>query len=595
MKRIPDPDSAIHQLNPTAWDAENVSVKRTAILAFARYQPWGLLIVLAFASHVSIAQCALTSKKSPRSMTYSFEPVFSGDKLALRVTLEFKGGRSGETRLEVPSSYAGQQHLASAFTELKALSSQTTLRDTSSAANKILNFPVGTTVRLSYLLIKDWSGPLNSDTRFRPILEREHFQLLSDTALIKPKLDYASTQDVYFDWQKLPASWSLASSFGVDDRCQSFHGAWKDFETALFVGGDYRIQRATISGNALILATRGQWSFTDDEWARQVQRIIETERNFWHDNSFPYQLVTLAPFDQDAGSYGGSAYTNAFMMHLPRKATFSYPVISILAHENFHIWNPYKFGGEHGTAMSWFTEGFTGYYTDLILFRSGFISLSEYVDHTNEKLRKYELSPARNISNAELTARHESDRSLSDVAGEHGMVVALWLDSHIRQQTKNRASLDSVMLKLIKEGRASGFHLTIDRIIHISAVYLTPNDRRLLRQYIEDGSTIPVPEFALAPCVRIRTESAFQFELGFEEESVRTTYVVSGVKPDSEAFKAGVREGQKITRVSVSWNDISKPVRLTVRSSDGDHSLEYYPRGPSREIQQYYLDVNCSR
>jgi hypothetical protein len=59
---------------------------------------------LAFASHVSIAQCALTSKKSQLSITYSFEPVFSGDKMALRVTLEFKGGRSGEAELEVPYS-----------------------------------------------------------------------------------------------------------------------------------------------------------------------------------------------------------------------------------------------------------------------------------------------------------------------------------------------------------------------------------------------------------------------------------------------------------------------------------------------------------
>ena len=569
-------------------------MKKSAILALARYRPWGLLIVLAFASHVSIAQCAFANKKSQRSISYSFEPIFSGDKMALRVTLDFIGGRSGEAELEVPFSYAGQQHLSKAFTELKVLSSQTALRDASSASNKILNFPVGKTVRLSYLLIKDWSGPLNSDTRFRPILERDYFQLLSDTALVKPKLDSASTQDVYFDWQMLPASWSLASSFGVDDRCQSFHGAWKDFETALFVGGDYRIQCATISGNSLILATRGKWSFTDDDWARQVQRIIETERNFWHDNSFPYQLVTLAPFDQDGGSYGGSAYTNAFMMHLPRKATFSYSVIALLAHENFHTWNPYKIGGEQGTAMSWFTEGFTRYYTDLILLRSGFISLSEYIDHTNEKLRKYELSPARNISNAELTARHESDRSLSEVPGERGMVVALWLDSQIRQQTKNRASLDSIMLELFKEGRRRGFHLTIGRIIHISEGYLTPNNRRLLRQYIEAGTTIPVPEFALAPCVRVRTESAYQFELGFDEESVRAKFVVSGVKPDSEAFKAGIRDGQKITRVSVSWNDTSKPVKLTVRSSDGDHSLEYYPRGSSREIQQYYMEVNCS-
>jgi predicted metalloprotease with PDZ domain len=566
-------------------------VKKSVI---AGYRPWGLLIALAFASHVSIAQCAFANKKSQRSLSYSFEPIFSGDNLVLRVTLEFVGGRSGEAELEVPFSYAGQQQLSKAFTELKVLSSQTTLRNASSASNKILNFPAGKTVRLSYLLIKDWSGPLNSDTRFRPILERDHFQLLSETALVKPKLDSASIQDVYFDWQKLPASWSLASSFGVDDRCQSFHGAWKDFETALFVGGDYRIQRATISGNSLILATRGTWSFTDDEWTRQVQRIIETERNFWHDNSFPYQLVTLAPFDQDGGSSGGSAYTNAFMMHLPRNASFSYSVIALLAHENFHTWNPYKLGGEQGTAMSWFTEGFTRYYTDLILLRSNFISLSEYIDHTNEKLRKYELSPARNISNAELTAQHESDRSLSEVPGERGMVVALWFDSHIRQQTKNRASLDSIMLELFREGRRRGFHLTMGRIIHIFEGYLNANNRRLLRRYIEDGSAIPVPEFALAPCVRVRTESAFQFELGFDEESVRAKFVVSGVKPDSEAFKAGIRDGQKITRVSVYWNDTSKPVKLTVRSSDGNHSLEYYPRGPSRQIQQYYMDVNCS-
>ncbi len=558
----------------------------------ARYRIWGVLIVLAFACHASIAQC-VANNKPQRSISYSFDPIFSADRMDLRVTLEFLGGRSGEAELEVPSSYAGQKGPTKGFTDFQVLSNRTTLTETSSPSSKILRFPAHTPVRISYVLVKDWNGPLNSDTRFRPILDRNYFQILSDTALIKPKLDPASTQDVYFDWQQLPRDWSLATSFGVDERCQFFHGMWKQVRTALFVGGDYRIQRATISGNSLILATRGKWSFTDDEWERQVQRIIETERNFWHDNSFPYQLVTLAPFDQDGGSYGGSAYTNAFMMHLPRKATFSYSVVSLLAHENFHIWNPYKIGGEQGTAMSWFTEGFTRYYTDVILFRTGFLTLSEYIEHTNEKLRKYELSPARNISNAELTARHESDRSLSEVPGERGMVVALWLDSHIRPKTKHRASLDSPMLELFKEGGRRDFRLTMDRLVHVAGRYLSPNDRRLLQQYIEDGTTMPVPEFALAPCVRVRTESAFQFELGFDEESVRTN-VVSGVKPDSEAFKAGIRDGQKITRVSVFWNDTSKPVRLTVRSSDGDHSLEYYPRGPSREIQQYYMDVNCS-
>jgi predicted metalloprotease with PDZ domain len=575
---------------------KNLTSAKTA----ARHQSWWLLIfswlLVIFLIPIipkAMGQCEFPKSNSQHRVRYSFEPIFSGDKMALRVTLEFTGGRSGEAELEVPSSYAGQQNLTNAFTELKVLSENTALSDARSSSNKTIHFSPGTLIRLSYLLIKDWTDALNSNTRFRPLLERNYFQILSDTALIKPKLDSASTQDVYFDWQKLPANWSLASSFGVDNRCQSFHGPWKQVRTALFAGGDYRIRRDTVSGNSLILATRGQWSFSDDEWAKQVQLIIETERRFWHDNNFPYFLVTLTPLDQDSGSFGGSAYTNAFMIHLVRKAALSDPVISLLAHENFHTWNPYRMGGEQGTEMYWFTEGFTRFYTDVILFRSGFLSLKEYVDHTNEKLRKYEFSPARNVSNVELIARH-ADPSLNDGPGERGTVLALWLDSHIRQHTKNSASLDSMMLELIGQGRNKAFRLTIDRIIQVADKYLASSDRRLLRRYIEEGVTIPVPEFALASCVHVRTESAFQFELGIDEDSVRSTLVVSGVNPDSEAFKAGLRDGQRITRVSVTWNDTSKPVKLTVREADGDHAFEYYPRGPSRQIQQYYADVNCS-
>jgi predicted metalloprotease with PDZ domain len=567
---------------------------RSGLFARVLHRGWWLFLCLIFIGHAAAAQCKFTQDGSQHHVSYSFEPIVSGEGMTLRVTLEFIGGDSGEAELEVPSTYAGQQNLSGAFTELKALSDKTSLTDASSGPNKMIQFAPRTSVRISYLLIKDWTGALNSDTRFRPILEQSNFQLLSDTALIKPRLKPESIQEVYFDWQKMPSNWSFASSFGADDRCQHFHGSWRKVQTALFVGGDYRVRHETVSGNDLVLATRGTWSFSDDEWATQVRRIIEMERTFWHDNDFPYLLVALAPLDQDGGSYGGSAYTNAFMMHLPRKATFSYEVVSLLAHENFHIWNPYKMGREQGTDLSWFTEGFTRYYTDLVLFRTHFLSLSQYIQHTNEKLRKYELSPARNISNAELVARRGSDRYLSDVAGEHGMVLALWLDSHIQQHTKNKASLDMVMLELVKKGENQGIYLTIDRIIRLSEKYLGPGDRRLLRRYIEEGTKIPPPEFVLANCVGIRIESAFQFELGFDEESLRKAFIVSGVKPDSEAFRSGIRDGQKIARVSVSWNDTSKLVKLTIRAADGDHAYEYYPRGGSRAISQYYIRADCS-
>ncbi len=97
----------------------------------ARYRIWGVLIVLAFACDASIAQC-VANKKPKRRISYSFEPIFSADRMDLRVTLEFSGGRSGEAELEVPSSYADQMELTIGFTDFRVLSNRTTLTETSS-------------------------------------------------------------------------------------------------------------------------------------------------------------------------------------------------------------------------------------------------------------------------------------------------------------------------------------------------------------------------------------------------------------------------------------------------------------------------------
>jgi hypothetical protein len=60
----------------------------------------------------------------------------------------------------------------------------------------------------------------------------------------------------------------------------------------------------TVSGHSACatggrLAPSAKWSFTDDDWVSQVRKIMEFERTFWHDNDFPYFLVTLTPFGQD--------------------------------------------------------------------------------------------------------------------------------------------------------------------------------------------------------------------------------------------------------------------------------------------------------
>lgn len=216
----------------------------------------------------SFGECTF-SASSGKAVNYSFEPIFVDGKAGMRTTLEFQGGNDGKAEIEIPSTYAGQTELGKAFTDLKAVSDETTISDTESPSKKLIHFPPSTLVRISYVLVRDWDGPLNAGTRFRPILKPDYFQLLADTALIRPVLDRLTIVDAHFIWQNLPGGWSLATSFGVDNPCQRFHGMWYKLGTALFVGGDYRIYHRSVDGKPLNFAIRGKWSFTDEEWIRE--------------------------------------------------------------------------------------------------------------------------------------------------------------------------------------------------------------------------------------------------------------------------------------------------------------------------------------
>jgi predicted metalloprotease with PDZ domain len=561
---------------------------------------WTLSLV-ALASLPSFGQCTFTAPGSTNVLNYSFEPVTAGEKMTLQVTLEFNGGPTGMAKLELPSQWAGQQHTEKSITELKALSAETTITDTKSPSEKELRFPPGTPVRISYVLVKDWDGPLNSDTRFRADLSPDYFHIIGTSALVHPKLYDFSIVDLHFDWQKFPHGWSLATSFGTDDRCQSFHGRWNEAVNSLFVGGDYRIYHTSLSGNVLNFAIRGKWNFSDEVWMSQVCKIMEFERTFWRDNDFPYFLVTLTPLSQDSGSTGGTALTNVFMMHLSRLDPLASNTLATIAHETFHGWNPQKMGGRPGSAypVSWFFEGFTVYYADLMLFRAGMISFPDYVANINENLRKYQVGEGTEVTLKDFMRRHSPDHSvLNQLDHRRGAVLAIWLDAAIRQKSGNRSSLDNLMFDLVRqntvyEHRNDGkpMALTNRRIFRSASKYLRRDSQKQLREYVEQGGSIRVPETALGPCVQSRAEISAKFDLGFDSKSTKSDRVVFGVEPGSEAYKVGLRDGQKLLGWSFDFGDTSKEVRLRIAADHGDQVLKYYPRGPDVSLQQFNLDA----
>jgi len=524
----------------------------------------------------------------------------------MRITLAFRGAPNGRARLKLPSQWAGQSHAEKSVTDIQLLSPAVTIEDLPSPAEKELHFPPNAIVRLSYLLVKDWDGPLDSGTRFRADLSPQYFHILGPTALVHPAFDDFQGVDVNFDWQRLPPEWSLATSFATGDRCQSFHGLWHYARNSIFVGGDYRIHHAEISGNRVYFAIRGAWSFSDEDWVARARKIVEFERTFWSDQNFPYFLISLTPLDQDHGSNGGTALTNAFMEHLSRKDRLTPDVLGTLAHETFHAWNPYKMGLPHGPqySVSWFFEGFTRYYQDLMLYRAGLVTLPDYIARINEGIRKYQLTEGINVPLDEFIRRHSADHSaLDQLDYRRGMVLALWLDATIRHKTQNHASLDNVMFHLVEEEKAhlhsvssKPMRLTNRRIFRAASPYLGGSLTKSLRRYVEQGGIIRIPENFFGPCVRSQIESLARFDAGFDASLLnKGIKTVSGVEVNSQAYQAGLRDGQELIHWSMYNGDPSKEVQLTVKSEDGESTISYLPAGGKVPVQQFTLEAERCR
>jgi predicted metalloprotease with PDZ domain len=526
-----------------------------------------LVLLPVTATSIAIAQRDSTPSAKPRSLTYIFDPTVTTSNTILHVTLKFQGGSQGTEEIELPSYWNGQAN------HLRVLSADTTISDASAANIKIVRFPPESSVVITYDLIKDWDGPLVQPLQFHTVVMPQYIEINGDNALVHPKFEKLSPVIVSFDWQKLPKDWALATSFAVstgpEDRLQSFTGAWRYVDNALFTAGDFRIHRFQIREKPAILAIRGQWTFTDEQAITDIQKVVGIVRDFWHDYNFPSFLITLKPFDREHGSSNGTAYTNAFWMYMSSKDPFS-TQLTQLSHEAFHAWNVKRMGVSPANAgdIEWFHEGFTEYYAQLLVYRAGMMELPAYLENVNRDLRNYPDSNSPYI---------------------RGRILALWLDAQIRKDSNHKSSLDNVMFDMVREADKP---LTLSRILETTNRYLSPDARHQLDQAIKQRANISAPDdAALGACsqFRVSVDEVPIFDPGFDLVASKAAGRITSVREDGPAFKAGLRNGQQINGSSVYNNQPDKIAKIGIVTEVGTQTIEYYPR-KTVKVPQYHVD-----
>jgi len=141
--------------------------------------------------------------------------------------------------------------------------------------------------------------------------------------------------------------------------------------------------------------------------------------------------------------------------------------LGLCSHEYFHTWNvkrikpavfaPYNLQQEGYTSLLWLFEGFTSYYDDLFLVRTGLIDTPAYLGMLSKTVNgvlrgsgRRKQSVAESSFDAWVKYYRQDENAPNAIVSYYtkGSLVALGLDLLIRAETRGRKSLDDIMLAL---------------------------------------------------------------------------------------------------------------------------------------------------
>jgi predicted metalloprotease with PDZ domain len=529
---------------------------------------------------------------------YTIKVAPAGAVTEWHVKMKMKGNASGVTELEIPSRWASRDDLGKGIQDLRVSGKEVILEDAilddEAVQVRRVRHPPGEAITIEYRLTRIGNpDPESQKDAYAPVLSPQYFQVIGNGAWIVPRGERTKRFTIAMNWQ-LPADWSIANSFGANQRTQTFNTTLQNFRHALYLGGDFRLASFTVRNQPVWIAIRSDWGFFDENLVDLAKRVFETERNFWNDHSQPYYLISVIPVGRasDGVNTGGTALENAFAMFLAPRTQLK-DIRFLLTHEYFHNWNPQKLGDLKSPEplMYWWSEGVTDFYTQRLMLRSGLTSPKEFAKAYNDALRAYHESKARNAPNTRINAEFWKDAAVGKLPYQRGMLFAAVLDREIKTATNGRESLDDVMRDLFSVARKPGAK-PLDADIINAAI-----SKRLGRSYaaeikrdIEEGQTVELSDATLGACFERKLVGFRPYETGFDVQTSIATRKVTGVDPNSAAYAAGLRDGMVAQGWSIHHGDPTKEIEVVTSEGDKRRTIKFFPVAKVEVVApQFYL------
>ncbi|XVN41839.1 MAG: M61 family peptidase [Rickettsia endosymbiont of Argas persicus] len=355
----------------------------------------------------------------------------------------------------------------------------------------------------------------------------------------------------------------------------------------VYAAGDLRLYKIVDQKNPVYLSLYGQFDLKDQEISSYIDKIIKGQRAFFHDNDFPYYLISLVEGDEP-NHMGGTSFTHSFTGFIPKDLDKSYYII-LLAHEHLHNWIGRKIQyiyGKEPVLNYWWGEGFTDYYSRILALRAKVITIEEFVEQFNQFFKDYYLSPVINEPNSKIKEDYWKNYAVEKLPYYCGFVFALYLNNLIKENNKGK-SLDNVMLDLFKTSKEQEF--SIDYFKKTVKNYVPKGIDKEINEYIEQGDTIDLSDVAkMLPIEKVKMGV---YDRGFNRDALIKNNTIKNIDENSNAYKAGLRNGDIVKEYNFPKGSDPDQI-VTILTIRGE--FKFRPESPNKK-DIYRFKPNLSK
>ncbi|MEX0315976.1 MAG: M61 family metallopeptidase [Allomuricauda sp.] len=425
------------------------------------------------------------------------------------------------------------------------------------------------TVKISYILFAN-----RGDGTYSQIDETHAHLNIPATFMYVPELGNRKIE-VDFDVRE-DLNWKVATQLPLVSETTYMAPNLYYFMDSPTVISDFTLKSFELDGQTIRLALlhNGTEDEADEYFERVKKTVLEQKKVYGKLPEFDYGTYTFLASYMPNVSRDGMEHRNSTILTTTRSLANGgmRGNIGTVSHEFFHAWNverirpkslePFDFEAADMSGSLWFAEGFTSYYTNLILCRAGLLSPKEYIEGLTGTFNYVWTSPARRFFNPiEMSYQApfvDAATSVDPVNREntfisyysYGSVLGLALDLSLRQQGLN---LDDYMKLVWQRHGKKEIPYTIENLHALLNEYAGKAfGDSFFNSFIYQSG---MPNYAsLFESVGVRLVQRgvtpyFGANVSINEDGTEGI-ISSNPKIDSPAYKAGLTKGDVILNIN---------------------------------------------